>query len=288
MASTAEAPTATEAIWPVSFPRRRAPKSPLIRKAARGSAGISQTPAIQPSSTLLALPAQRAWAFGPARAPLLVDSLLTAKPLVAHLALHPLDLVHIDRRAVAVGREDDREAHGDLGRGDDEDEDDEDAAALVHEAEAPGERDEREIRRVQHQLDAHEDHDRVPAHEDATQADEEQERGDRDEGAERDGRRHRRGPRRCGSCGAPGGSSISRSRRASAIAAIMAARSRSDATSNGKAKSRNTLVPSGRRSLPGSRATPASTKVNATITTGSATRAASSAPQGVCPWKKRP
>src|SRR5262245_61153462 len=44
----------------------------------------------------------------------------------------------------------------------------------------PGERDEGQVHGVQHQLDAHEHHERVPADENADAADHEQYRGERD------------------------------------------------------------------------------------------------------------
>src|SRR5258708_7061150 len=80
-------------------------------------------------------------------------------------SLQLVDLVHVHRRAIAIRGEHDRQADRDLRRGDDEDEDDEDAPALVQRIAgrehpgAAGERDEREGARVQHELDAHKDHD---------------------------------------------------------------------------------------------------------------------------------
>src|SRR5437773_2331409 len=94
-ATTADAPTAADAIQPVPWRSQRRPKSPQTRKAARGNAGTSQTRAITPRS-----------------------------------AAHLVDFVDVDDRPVAVRGEHDREPDGDLGGGDHEDEDDEDAAPL--------------------------------------------------------------------------------------------------------------------------------------------------------------
>src|SRR4029077_13034851 len=126
IATMADAPIAADASGPVHCFSQRRPNDTLSRNAASGKAGMSQ-------------------AFW-----------------IIWSALHLMELVHVHRRAVAVRGEDDREADRDLRRGDDEDEDDEHAPALVERvagaelARAPGERDEREVARVQHELDAHE------------------------------------------------------------------------------------------------------------------------------------
>src|SRR5207247_6353000 len=86
MAIAAAVAMARAAIQPVAPFSHLRPKRPLIRNAASGSAGMSQTFAINDSS------------------------------------LHRVDLVHVHGRAVAVRGEHDREPDGDLGRRDDEDE----------------------------------------------------------------------------------------------------------------------------------------------------------------------
>src|SRR5438132_1653979 len=162
IATTADAPIASEAIGPVHCLSQRRPNSTLIKNAASGKAGMSQA----------------LWING--------------------LALHLVDLVHVHGRAVAVRGKDDREPDGDLGCRDHEHEHDEHAASLIERvaraelAGAPREGDEREVARVQHELDAHEDHDRVAADEHTGGADEEQDGRDRDERADRD--------RHCSSC----------------------------------------------------------------------------------------
>src|SRR5579859_3405428 len=179
-----------------------------------------------------------------------------------------MDLVDVDGRPVPVRGEDDRKADGDLGGRDDEDEDDEHAPALVDDPEPPRERDERQVRRVQHELDGHEDDDGVPPYEDSREPDEEEGRRHGDERAERHECRH--------------------SRRTSTIAPIIAARSRTDATSKGNAKSWNTLEARIVRSPPRGRRSAASRNENAMAMTGSAASAAITAPHGVCRWKKSP
>src|SRR5437867_2132325 len=121
-ATTADAPTAADAIQPVAWRSQRRPKSPQTRKAARGNAGTSQTRAIIPRS-----------------------------------AAHLMDFVDVDDRPVAVRREHDRAPDGVLAGGDHEDEDDEDAAPLVDGAVPPREGNERAARGLEHELDAEED-----------------------------------------------------------------------------------------------------------------------------------
>src|SRR5260221_10854521 len=157
IATIADAPTAAAARYPVQCFSHRRPKSTLARNAASGNAGMSQTFWIIPSPSQSACfarrPAQGWW-----------DSLVRAKPGLARCSsFHLVDLVHVHRRAIAIRGEDDRKPHRDLGRGDDEHEDHEDASPLVERvarAELTGpaaEGHEREVARVQHQLDAHED-----------------------------------------------------------------------------------------------------------------------------------
>src|SRR5207247_4899724 len=136
-------------MMPVHLWSHRRPKRPSMRNAASGNAGMSQTFWITRST--LELP----------------------------------DLVDVDSGLVPIRREDDGQTDRDLRRGDDEDEDHEHAPALVDRRIAPRERNQREVRRVEHQLAGHENHDTVASNENAGSADEEQHRRDRDERAER-------------------------------------------------------------------------------------------------------
>ena len=93
------------------------------------------------------------------------------------LEAHPLQLpqlVDVDRQAPAVDGDDQAEADGDLAGGDDHHDEREDLAVLV--AVRAREGDEREVRRVEHQLEAEQDHERVAAHEHAAGADAEDQR----------------------------------------------------------------------------------------------------------------
>src|SRR5712692_1977624 len=224
---------------PVMWPSQRRPKRPLTRNAASGNAGMSQTSEITSSSSL-----------------------------------HLMDLVDVDLWPVAIRREDDPEADGDLGRGDDEHEDDEDAAALVDRAGFAGEGDEREVRRVQHELDAHEDDDGIAPDEHARAPDEEEHRGHGDVGPQGDGHRRRRIAASSGS-----------SRLVRTIAPTIAASRSTDAISNGNAKSVKTLVASAVRSPPPGRGG-GLVKDRDMIATGMATAATNTAASGVCFWKK--
>src|SRR5215217_3304184 len=75
-----------------------------------------------------------------------------------------------------VDRHDDREPHDDLGGGDDHDEERHDLT--VDGAVRPREGDQRQVHRVEHQLDAHEHDDGVAPDEDADGADREEDRGE--------------------------------------------------------------------------------------------------------------
>src|SRR2546427_26259 len=131
------------------------------------------------------------------------------------------------------------------------------------------------LRRVEHELDAHEDHDRVAADQHPRAPDEEERRRHDDVRAERNGHGRRR---RAASSGS--------SRLVSTIAPTIAARRSTDAISNGKAKSVNTLVASAMRSPPPGRGG-ALVKESAMIATGIATAATKTAASGVCRWKNR-
>ena len=76
---------------------------------------------------------------------------------------------------MAIDGENDRQPDGRFGRGDGHDEEHE---HLPAHSEILRQRDEREIHRVEHELDAHEDHDRVAPHEHAEHAEREEHRGE--------------------------------------------------------------------------------------------------------------
>src|SRR5215207_230714 len=143
------AATARVAIQPARA-RRRWPNTTLTANPARGSSGSSQISRVAPV------------AF---RAP---------------SPLEQVDVVDRDRRALAEDGDEDAEADHDLGGGDHHDEEGQHLA--VERAVGLGEGDERQVDRVQHQLDAHEDHDGVapdqhPGHADGEQDGREQEVG---------------------------------------------------------------------------------------------------------------
>src|SRR3982750_2006648 len=104
---------------------------------------------------------------------------------IDHLPLEQINLVNEDRLAVAVERDDEAEADGRLGGGDDDDEDREDLAGDGVQAplllQVAREGDEVEVRRVQDQLDRHEDDDDVAARQHAGHADGEEQRPDDEE-----------------------------------------------------------------------------------------------------------
>src|SRR6266851_3205966 len=92
-----------------------------------------------------------------------------------------IHVLQADRLLVAIDGENDREAHGGLGGGHRHHEEHE---YLPADPQRLRERDERQIDGVEHQLDAHEDHDRIAAQQDAGDAEREQHRGDRERRAE--------------------------------------------------------------------------------------------------------
>src|SRR5438876_1717206 len=92
-----------------------------------------------------------------------------------------VDVLEIQRLAVAVNGEDDREADGGLGGRDRHHEEHE---YLAGDAEPLRQRHEREVYGVEHQLDAHEDHDRVPTQQHAGDAQREQHGRDEEGGSE--------------------------------------------------------------------------------------------------------
>src|SRR5690606_30044779 len=88
--------------------------------------------------------------------------------------LQEVRVVDRGRPAGTVDGHDDREADDDLGGGDDHDEEGRDLSVEV--AVLARDADEREVRGVEHELDAHEHDDRVAPHEDADGTDREQHR----------------------------------------------------------------------------------------------------------------
>ncbi|GAA3125017.1 hypothetical protein GCM10020001_052370 [Nonomuraea salmonea] len=88
------------------------------------------------------------------------------------------EMVQVDGLAVAVEGEHDGQAQAHLGGGDDDDEEGEHLAAVQAVAQPYIERDQVEVDGVEHQLDRHQDEDRVASCEHAVDADGEQERGD--------------------------------------------------------------------------------------------------------------
>src|SRR5262245_26829403 len=132
-----ESPTAPQAITPTAAFGRRRPISPQIRKPARGSSGTSGS----------------AFSISP---------------------LQQIQLVHVGRLADAEEGDDHAESDRRLRGGDRDHEEDGDLAvgATVH----PRKGHEREVARVQHQLDAHEDGDGAAAQEHRERADGEEHR----------------------------------------------------------------------------------------------------------------
>src|SRR5690348_4163375 len=133
----------------------------------------------------------------------------------ARLPLQELHVPGIERLAVAKHRDEDCQADDGFGGGDRHDEEDDDLP--FQRAEKSREGDEREIDGIEHELDRHEDHDDVAPYDDAGDADREQHRAQNQIVFQRR-RRHR-----C-LC-------------ASATAPTIATSSRTDAISNGSAKS---------------------------------------------------
>src|SRR5689334_14264842 len=91
-------------------------------------------------------------------------------------------VVLVDERGLAVAedRDDDREADRGLGRGNRDDHQRDDGAVPLERRDERAEGDDREVDRVEHQLDRHEHGDRVPAGEEPERADGEQQAGQRE------------------------------------------------------------------------------------------------------------
>src|SRR3990170_1604119 len=183
-AKTNEAPTVADPRMPAHLPKRL-PKNRLITAPASGSAGTSQ---IRRS---IASPFQEA------------------------------RFVDVRRMAAAEDRDDDRKADDHLGRSDHHREERQHLAVQV--SELPRERHQREVHRVQLQLDRHEDHEGVAADQHSDRADREQDGGQDQE----------IGDRSPHGTGSSSGEARMR-RRVSTIAAIAAMMSRIDVTSKGK------------------------------------------------------
>src|SRR5262245_49006148 len=136
--------TAPHAIHPTARFERRTPTIPLIADPAIGSSGISQ--------------------------------IFSRKNCIVPLPLQERDLVDVDRLLQAEQCDRDREADRGLRGGERHHEEDVDLS--LGSAPLPGERQEREVPRVQHQLDAHQDRDRPAAEEDPHDPDREEECGE--------------------------------------------------------------------------------------------------------------
>src|SRR5687767_2024846 len=170
--ASATEPTATT-LTTRSEKRNFRPSSPLMAAPSRGRRGTSQMS--------LCISVRGSMVNGQWSKTVLISSPFT----IHHLPLQQIDLVHEDRLAVAVERDDDAEADGGFGGGDDVDEDREDLSSYgVH---APAvlkvarEGDEVQVRRVQDELDGHEDDDDVAARQHPRHADREEQRPDDEE-----------------------------------------------------------------------------------------------------------
>src|SRR5580765_2240916 len=167
---------AAQATAPAAALLRRRPKLAFTRKPMNGSSGISKS--------------------------------------IRCLPFECREGVGVQRFLVPEQRDDDCESNGRLRRGDGHDEKHDDLS--VRRAQRTAEGDERQVHRVQHDLDRQENRDEIPAHEYAGRADREQNRRQQQVVAECG---HQRGP----------------SRRARTTAPTIATRMRIDVTSNGNA-----------------------------------------------------
>src|SRR5437764_5121082 len=127
-------------------------------------------------------------------------------------------------------RDENGQPHGSLGRGNGHHEKDEDETVEL--MELPGVGDERQVRGVHHQLDAHEHRDAVLPRQEAADADGEEDRAEDQEPARRDHRATACPPRPL-----------------SSSAPTIAASSRIDTISNGKMYASNSATPTARASL---------------------------------------
>src|SRR4051794_40363870 len=154
MAAAKLAPVTTSVIRRTASLPRRGPKTPLTNAPRSGSA---MTTAMREKS-----PAGK-----------------RERKSFIGLVLQEVGIVRTDGATDTEEREDDREAHGDLGRlGGDQEEAEHLAGVRV--APAAVERDERDVHRVQHDLDAHQRDDHVAAHQEPDAPDGEERRAERD------------------------------------------------------------------------------------------------------------
>src|SRR5690625_2801236 len=178
--TNAAAEAATPSQWPHRSERR--PASSRIPADTSGIATSSQ--AYSWDQSLGAVGA--AMSARGRRAAIRVGTLIPSVP-------QQVDVVHRGGPAGTEDRDDDREADDDLGGRDDHHEEGEHLAVQV--AVHPRERDEREVRRVEHELDPHEHDDPVAAQQHRRGPDREQERGEH----EVVGQAHCRAPPSCSS-----------------------------------------------------------------------------------------
>src|SRR5690554_1057975 len=168
--ATATTSAATGVAVPSRWPHRsaRRPVSSRTAAPASGSATSSHARPRAPSAgaTADAGPAAVSTAGRPPSAVVITRS----------SALQQVDVVDRGRAAGAVDRHDDRQPDDHLGGRDDHDEERHHLAREV--AVHPRERHERQVGRVEHELDAHEDDDRVAPDEHGQRADREQDRGE--------------------------------------------------------------------------------------------------------------
>src|SRR5688500_6610177 len=144
----------------------RLPPSSRIAAPASGSAISSQSSSSEPVAAR----------YSPVGSGEAGDSEASTSDSTGLLVLEQVRVVDRGRPAAAEDAHDDGEPDDDLGRGDDHDEERHDLA--VEGAGGAAEGDQGQVDRVEHQLDAHEDEDRVAAHQHADTADGEQQRGE--------------------------------------------------------------------------------------------------------------
>src|ERR687892_729751 len=233
--TTNDAPTSSDAS-PPAMRRRGLPANSRATAPARGNAGTSQMRSVTlPSPMRCAAPRRPGGSRpervcegrrGPGR-----QQAPRAEPRSPMSPSEQVDVVHVGGYPASEDGHDDRESnHNFSGRNHHREECEHLAVDL---AELAGEGDQRQVDRVQLELDRHEDHQRVAADQHTDRADREQQRRHHEE--ERD-----RGPHGTRSGSRPAGASSARSgrprafRRASTMAATAAMISRIEVSSNGK------------------------------------------------------
>src|SRR5260221_3413050 len=163
--------------------------------------------------------------------------------------MHQIRFVHVDRGAVMEQRDENRQAHRGLSGGDGHDEEDEDESVEL--MELPGVCEEREVHRVHHQFDAHEDRDAVPAGEHAADAEREEDGAEDEKPVRRNhgaSGRAGSGERRAGSVAASLVRAPPPVRALRSSAPTIAASSRIDTASNGKMYDSKSATPMARAS----------------------------------------